>query len=109
MENTVFTSFTQGEFKALLTESIKEVLKEVLPQMDSAPDVLTINEAAKLLRYKITTLYEKTSKRIIPHFKKGNKLYFNKTDLLNWVSLGKRKTQVEIEGEASTYTLTNKK
>ena len=40
-----------------------------------------------------------TSSMGIPHFKKGKRLYFKKSELVNWVSTGKIKTMKDIELE----------
>ena len=83
---STFYKFTElgdpAEFKEFLKSAIKEILTEDLNLLKpSLPDILNISEAAEFLKLKITTLYEKTSKKVIPHFKKGNKLYFNRNDL----------------------------
>ena len=43
------------------------------------------------------TLYGLVSKNAIPHFKRGNKLYFSKTALREWIISGKVPTQSEIQ------------
>lgn len=109
MSASFLTSLTEQEFKAFLKSAIKEIIGEDLKQFKSdLPDILNIREAAAFLKLKITTLYEKTSRKIIPHFKKGNKLYFNKNELEEWIKKGKVKTRTEIEGQAATYLLNGK-
>lgn len=109
MGTTIFTSLSAEDFKQLLKETVKEVLKEGLHQVkDNLPEILNVKEAANFLRLKLNTLYEKTSRKLIPHFKRGNKLYFRKPELESWIKEGKVKTQDEIEGEAVTYALTNR-
>lgn len=106
MSATFLISLTEQEFKEFLKPAIREVIQEDLHKQKSAtPDILNIKEAANFLKLKITTLYEKTSHKLIPHFKKGNKLYFNRAELQDWISKGKVKTRTEIEGEAATYLL----
>ena len=109
MSASFLTSLSEQEFKEFLKSAIKEILGENLKQTNqSLSDILNIEEAAAYLKLKITTLYEKTSKKIIPHFKRGNKLYFNKNDLEEWIKKGKVTTQTEIEGQAATYLLSGK-
>jgi excisionase family DNA binding protein len=104
MNTSFLTSFSEQEFKDFLKSAIKEVLKEELQNLKSnQPETFSIKEAASFLKLKITTLYEKTSRKLIPHFKKGNKLYFNRVELEDWINQGKVKTQQEIEGSAATY------
>lgn len=110
MSASFLTSLTEQEFKEFLKSAIKEIIGEDLKKLKSElPDILNIREAASFLKLKITTLYEKTSQKVIPHFKKGNKLYFNRNELEEWIKKGKVKTKTETEGEAATYLLNGKK
>ncbi len=105
MSTTFLTSLTEQEFKGFLKAAIREVIQEDLKKQNIVPDIMNIREAANYLKLKINTLYEKTSHKLIPHFKKGNKLYFNRAELQEWIKGGKVKTKTEIEGEAATYLL----
>jgi excisionase family DNA binding protein len=106
MSTSFLSSFSEQEFKEFLKSAIKEVLHDELQKLKPAlPDTLGLKEAAELLKFKITTLYEKTSRKLIPHFKKGNKLYFKRAELEEWIQKGKVKTQSEIEDKAVTYLL----
>ena len=109
MGASFLTNLTEQEFKEFLKSAIKEIIGEDLKKLKSElPDILNIREAAAFLKLKITTLYEKTSQKVIPHFKKGNKLYFNKNELEQWIKTGKVKTKTETEGQAATYLLNGK-
>jgi hypothetical protein len=44
-----------------------------------------------------------TSKRTLPHYKHGHRIYFRKNELDDWINKGKVKTQEEIQEEASNY------
>lgn len=108
MGTAIFTSLSEDDFKRMLKETVKEVLREGIHQVkDNLPEILNVKEAANFLRLKLNTLYEKTSRKLIPHFKRGNKLYFRKPELESWIKEGKVKTQDEMQGEAITYTLNN--
>jgi hypothetical protein len=50
-------------------------------------------------------VYELTSSRQLPHFKKEKRLYFIKPDLFKWIQEGKVKTMKEIENDATNYLL----
>jgi len=110
MSASFLTSLTEEEFKEFLKSAIKEIIGEDLKQVNpSPPDLLNVDEAALLLKYEVSTLYEKTSKKQIPHFKKGNTLYFDKNELIKWIKAGKVKTKSEIESEATTFLLNSQK
>jgi excisionase family DNA binding protein len=103
------TNLSEEEFKEFLQSALKEVLGEKLGALkEQLPEILTVQQAASFLKMKIATLYEKTSRKLIPHFKKGNKLYFHLSELQQWITEGKVKTHEEIESEAMTFTLNRK-
>ena len=102
------TNLSGQEFKEFLKDALKEILPEQLgATKKQLPEILNIQQAAEFLKLKKTTLYEKTSRKQIPHFKKGNKLYFNLAELQDWIKAGKVKTHEDIEREAITFTLNN--
>jgi excisionase family DNA binding protein len=110
MPVSFLTSFTEEEFKNFLKQAITEVLVDQnISQQATVPEILDIRQAADFLKLKITTLYEKTSQKTIPHFKKGNKLYFNRVALIEWLNSGRVKTSKEIESEALSYLMSRKK
>jgi excisionase family DNA binding protein len=106
MATSFLISLNEEEFKLFLKQALSEIIGDGLSQLKpNIPDILDVKQAADFLRLKITTLYEKTSLKIIPHFKKGNKLYFNKQELQAWVQAGKVKTNEELQSEASSYIM----
>ncbi len=109
MAISFLTNLNEEEFKSFLKQSLLEILGTQSGISKSPePDVFDIKQAAEFLHLKINTLYEKTSRKLIPHFKRGNKLYFNRAQLQVWVEEGKVKTRDELQAEASTYTLFKK-
>ena len=102
------TNISSEEFKEFLKDALKEILSGQLGAVkEQLPEILDIKQAGEYLKLKIATLYEKTSRKQIPHFKKGNKLYFHLSELQTWIKQGKVKTRDEIESEAVTFTLNN--
>lgn len=104
---TILTSYTDEEFKAILKTIMSDLLSGQI-QSSPLPEIMDIQEAAKFLKLEVNTLYEKTSKRLIPHFKKGNKLYFVPSELLQWVMDGKIKTKEELKAEAQIRELNSR-
>ena len=103
------TNISDQEFKEFLKDALKEILGDKLGALkEQQPEILDVQQAAQFLKMKTTTLYEKTSRKQIPHFKKGNKLYFNLSELQKWIKQGKVKTSDEISCEAITFTLNKK-
>ena len=106
MAVSFLTNLTEAEFKQFLRESLLEIINELgISSKPEVRDILDIKQASDFLRLKLNTLYEKTSQKMIPHFKKGNKLYFNRAELQAWVTGGKVKTTDELQSEASSYAM----
>ena len=58
-------------------------------QSAESEQLMDLEEACKFLGKKSSTIYSMTSERKIPFMKRGNKLYFLKSDLLEWVKSGR--------------------
>ena len=56
----------------------------------AAPEVGGIELAQEITRLSKPRIYALVSKRGLPVAKRGNKLYFNRAELLAWVNAGKR-------------------
>ena len=50
--------------------------------------MMTMDEACKFIGKKRSTMYSLTSERRIPFRKRGNKLYFFKKELVEWIQSG---------------------
>lgn len=74
------------------------------------PDqLLTIQQAAEFLNLTVPTIYSKVSKRELPVMKRSKRLYFSRTQLMEYVKEGRKKSNVEIEAEANQYLTTKKR
>jgi len=104
MESPIF-QYNRDEFKSLLKEVLKEVLAEGGIQSSGDGTLINIQEAASLLNLAVATLYEKTSEKLIPHYKHGKKVMFKKSELLAWVESRRVKTIHEIRMEAAAKML----
>lgn len=67
---------------------------ENLKDADNASDreqenqMMTMDEACRFIGKKRSTMYSLTSERRIPFRKRGNKLYFFKKELVEWIQSG---------------------
>ena len=50
--------------------------------------LMTLDDACRFLGKKRSTMYSLTSERRIPYRKRGNKLYFFKKELVEWIQSG---------------------
>ena len=68
----------------------------------SAKQILNVNEAAALTGLAKQTIYGMTSRREIPHFKRGKAVKFRYDELQTWLLANRRKTVEEISKEIVT-------
>ena len=66
-------------------------------------EILDFNGMCKFLGIAQSTGYAKTSNGEIPHFKKGRKLWFKKSELVQWIEEGRRKTTKGLDELAEMY------
>lgn len=74
------------------------------PEVD-APKRENFDDNSILLAVRITglkkkTIYNLVNRRVIPHAKKGKRLYFDERELKDWIKSGKRKTIGELSSES---------
>jgi len=92
--------FTELELKIdNLAYMVGELSKKLGSKSKQVDKPLNISQAAKYIDVAKGTLYNFTSRRIIPHFKKGKRLYFYKEDLDRWLKSNRKKSIEEIEAE----------
>lgn len=101
--------YSREEFKSLLKESLREILAEGGFESGNESTLINIQEAAALLNLAVATVYEKTSEKLIPHYKHGKKIMFKKSELLAWVESRRVKTIHEIRKEAASQMLKARK
>lgn len=102
MDSPMLFQFSRDEFKSLLKETLREILAEDKTSIENQSTLINVQEAAALLNLAVTTLYEKTSEKLIPHYKHGKKIMFKKSELLAWVESRKVPTIHEVRKEAAS-------
>ena len=82
---------------------------ESLLESTNQTNPLTLPEAAKVLDLSRSHLYKRTSERKIPHFKpNGKKIYFDKSELVQWLKRKPKRTLEETEEKAASYIVSGK-
>ena len=76
------------DLRAMVRHEVKQAIGNTAGA--PAPEVGGIELAQHITRLSKPRIYALVSARGIPHAKRGNKLYFNLTELLAWVNAGKR-------------------
>ena len=97
----------------MLTKEVSELKRLLIEKQEQPTDqpeqLLTIQEAAEFLSLTVPTMYSKVSKGELPVMKRSKRLYFSRTELLDYLKEGRKKSNAEIEQEAKAYFLNNKK
>lgn len=94
---------TTDEIRAAVRDELTAFFASnpVIQQAETPDEIGGVELASKITGKAVPTIYDLVHRRAIPHSKQGKKLYFSKNELLDWIRQGKRKTQTEIEAEAS--------
>ncbi|MES2795434.1 MAG: helix-turn-helix domain-containing protein [Bacteroidota bacterium] len=91
---------TANEVATLVQTSVRLALSEHNPKTsvdDNKP--MSVDEASEFLGLPKNTIYQFTSKRILPHKKIGRRIVFFKSELLAWLETRNKKTKIAIEAE----------
>lgn len=98
----------QSFIELTVKQTIEKVIQEFqLQTSEPQKEILNVSEAAEFLDLAKPTIYSLTSKGVIPHFKRGKKLYFKHSVLMDWIDKGKCKTKAEIDASAEAYVKRN--
>ena len=94
----------------LILEKLNKLEQRIGEQNLLMKEVLNFNDACNYLDISASHLYKLTSQKSIPHFcPQGKKLYFNRTELDEWLQRNRQSSADEIETMAANYLLTNKR
>lgn len=109
VQNFIMT--TPEQLEELILKSIKTALQLHTPLKTATPykHIFDANEAAQFLQISKHTLYRMTSNNEVPHFKRGRKLYFKRSELLKWIEAGKQKTVDEMLSDTDDYLMNKKR
>ncbi len=110
--NTDLTFNDLPKAVARLTNKVSElsslILKEAEAETNKTEQTEVWFDLNELIEYdpekrKKPTWYSKISRNEVPHYKRGKKVYFLKSEIDEWLKQGRKKTNSEIEAEAETY------
>jgi len=89
---------------------IDERLDRIERLLTTKKEVLTFEETCDYTGISRSYLYKLTASGNIPHSKpNGKMIFFEKKKLNEWLLQNKRKSNSEIEAEATEYTFRNRK
>jgi predicted DNA-binding transcriptional regulator AlpA len=109
LDNTItLIQLSTHDIEQLMLNTLEKFFekKQIATPCDEADDFIDIDEAARIVGKAKTTIYGWTSSGSdFPHMKRGNKLYFSRKAILNWLADGRCKTQSEITASAATRSI----
>ena len=109
MSEIILATISKKEIQQFIESAVqKTILENHNLSDDQNSSFMDVNQVAEFLGIAKATLYGKCCNLIIPHFKKGKKLYFDKVELLDWQKIGKRKTINDINESVNTHLLNRK-
>ncbi len=113
LQDSVLQKVGTSDINAMEVQEVK-ALNDRLDRIEQltllgVKSVLDIHEVALLTGFTVAHLYQLTSRREIPHYKKGKKLYFNKEEVERWMTSKKVLTNQEIESKATTHVAIHKR
>jgi|GEM_PF-2511989 len=75
------------------------ILKSRTMSDTSADELGGLELAVKITGLAPRTIYKATHRRMIPHLKRGGRLYFRRSELEAWIAAGRRLTTQELAEE----------
>lgn len=95
---------------AVLIKEVSELKHLLLLNGNKQSEALTekllnVQQAADFLNLSVPTVYSKVSRGELPVMKRGKKLHFSNTELIQYLKAGRKLTNSEIETEAENYLL----
>ena len=79
-----------------IEEKISVLLELNQKDYPKPDELLDIQQVANLINESVSSVYVRTSKRTIPFYKRGKRLIFKRSDIMEWIESGKKKTLKEI-------------
>ena len=73
-------------------------------QLTSEGDFLTVNDVSQMLKISKGAVYNMTSTRQIPFFKKCGRVYFDRKEIDEWIRQDRFKTIKQLQAEAEMDT-----
>ena len=104
----IFFNFTlkmENPFEIILEKlnSIETAIEKLNTASKSEEDFMNIDQVSSFIGLAKSTVYGLIHKQKIPYFKASKRLYFKKSDIVNWITSSKVKTKQELNQMADEY------
>ena len=103
MSTTVFTQLSESEIQTLFRQVLESFFadKEAATATQSLPEIGGMEMAMEITGLKRPSVYGLTSTRQIPHCRQGKRLYFKRSELLQWIESGRKLSGAEMALQAA--------
>ena len=114
MTDILFTPIRLSELEILIQNSVTKALKENRLSANYEPSsnnrllVFGMKVCRELTGFSASAIYQRTSKGLIPHFRRDGKLLFRRDEIMIWLTENRIMTQDEFSKTLDSK-LTNKK
>lgn len=102
MQHQILITISPDELQKLLDKSaLKAVQMFAKISRPHEKEIMNVKEVAVFLDLAESTIYRHTHMNTLPHYKKGKKLYFKRSEIEAWQDRGKQLTQDEFNALAN--------
>ena len=98
-KNRPMYSLSVEEYIELNQEILKSMKNPEAEVEKNNTEIMNIEEAAVYLKMAKQTVYSMISRRILPYFKRGKRVFFRRAELLTWLEKGRKYTKEEIQSD----------
>ena len=97
-----------GKIENLLLD-LKSSNQQTAGTATNEKDLLTVSEAAVFLTLAVPTIYSMVSRGTLPFMKRSKRIYFSRTELVEFLKAGRRQTSAEMVANADQFIIKRKR
>lgn len=90
-------------------DEIKKRLDRIEKKTGLEKNVLTLEEAAAFTGYSTRYLRLLVQRRELPSYRRGNRLFFDRAEVENWMTANRIQSNEEMTNHAAAYVLPQKR
>lgn len=97
----MFVVTPETPISALTVQQFEELFfsKRQMPQPQEIPPIFGIKVCKEITGYSLPSIYQRTAKSLIPHFRRDGKLLFKRDEIYAWMTENRVMTQSEFTAE----------
>lgn len=91
-DDTPIWHLTVGQFKSLMKQNFDP---QVPAPRNDIPAIFGIDTLIQMTGYSKPSIYSKTSRNQIPHFRRDGRLFFKHDEIMEWLTANRIETETE--------------